>query len=131
MYKKIFISFLIVAFFNLVMSCSSSEKISMEELYYESEKIIEIVLINAEVIKFDDQGGKLESVEDKIMGTTNQGQKIFTSITKVSKLGLIDNSRSDSVYWVELEKFFEIIKDHEQNVSNADIVISEVIFNSL
>ncbi len=123
MFKKIFISFLIVAFFNLVMSCSvtTSKKVFQEELSHESEKIHELILTNAEVITFDSYGGTLLLAKDLIVGTSTKSGKIDLPLTSISKVSWIDSSKSDSIYTINAKQLLKNIKDTKQNVDLQDI----------
>lgn len=70
MKKQIFISCLIVAFFNYINGCSvkSTERITPEQLSFNKETIEEAVLLNFDVIKFDDKGAVYKKGPDLIIG---------------------------------------------------------------
>ncbi len=70
MKKQIFISCLIVAFFNYINGCSvkGTERITPEQLSFNKETIEEAVLLNYDVIKFDDKGAVYKKGPDLIIG---------------------------------------------------------------
>ncbi len=67
MFKKLICCLLLLSFLNLAAGCYTEEEISKEELGKE-EKITEVVLPSAEIVKFDDDGGRLLILESRIKG---------------------------------------------------------------
>ena len=63
---RIFICFLIVAFFNYINGCSitKTERITPENLILDQEIIEEVVLVNLDVIKFDSKGARYSKPKD-------------------------------------------------------------------
>ena len=77
MKHRIFISFLIVAFFNYINGCSitKTERITPENLVIDQEIIEEVVLVNLDVIKFDSNGARYTKPSDYVAGELKQGGK--------------------------------------------------------
>ena len=78
MKHRIFISFLIVAFFNYINGCSitKTERITPENLILDQEIIEEVVLVNLDVIKFDNNGARYTKPSDYVAGELKDGRKI-------------------------------------------------------
>ena len=86
MFKKILISFLLLALFNLLVGCYTGEQISSEELSINEDKIVEAVLLDGSVIKFSNNGGIYNFYKSALVGTTENGNKIIFPVEKISEL---------------------------------------------
>jgi hypothetical protein len=87
MKRQIFISILIVAFFNFINGCSvtQSEKIIPQQLTFEKDVIQEAVLTNFDVVKFDQDGGQYTRKPDFIEGTLLDGKKVKIPIDEIDE----------------------------------------------
>ena len=74
MFRKIIISFLILALFNLLVGCYTGEQISSEELRINEDKIVEAVLSDGSVIKFSNNGGQYSLYIFALVGATENGK---------------------------------------------------------
>lgn len=85
MKRQILISFLIVAFFNYISGCSvtKTERITPEKLSFSKEIIEGVVLLNLDVIKFDENGGKYEKPRDQIVGKLKDGKNIEIPVDQI------------------------------------------------
>jgi len=88
MKKQIFISFLIVAFFNYISGCSitKTERITPDKLSLSKEIIEEVVLLNMDVIKFDKNGARYENIPEKITGKLKDGRSAKFFVDQVKEL---------------------------------------------
>ncbi len=70
MKKQVFISVLIVVFFNFIIGCSEIRmvKISPQEFSYGYDNIESLVLLDSSVVKFNKDGGQYPSEKSKITG---------------------------------------------------------------
>lgn len=85
MIKEIFISFVLIAFFNYIIGCSvtKTEKVTNN---FSKEIISDVVLTNFSQIKFDDNGGKYESAPAKIVGYSNKGEKFEVDLDNIKEI---------------------------------------------
>ena len=135
MFRKVFVSFLIVAVINLTISCSvsSDHQISKDELILGTETIHELVLVNAEKITFNYNGGKLIAKNDLVEGVLNQGSKKSIQLTYVDELSWIDHFKIKSTHIGNPDQFLQYIRSSYQNDTNFDsddIQITEVLTNN-
>ncbi len=68
--KQLFISLLIVIFFNFALGCTvvKPQKISPQKFSFDENNIEGIVLLNSTEIKFDNNGGKYVAQDSLITG---------------------------------------------------------------
>ena len=87
MKKQIFISLLIVAFFNYISGCSvtKTERIMPEKLSLSEEFIEEAVLLNLDVIKFDENGGQYAKPRDCIVGKLKDEKKVEVPLDQIKE----------------------------------------------
>jgi len=86
MFKKIFIAFLLLTLFNYLVGCYTNERILNEELPINEDKIVEAVLSDGSVIKFNNDGGTYGLYSSAVVGTTENGEKIILPVEKISEL---------------------------------------------
>jgi hypothetical protein len=86
MFRKIIISFLLLALFNYLVGCYTGEQISGEELHINEDKIIEAVLSDGSVLKFGNNGGEYKLYSSAVVGTTEDGKKIILPLETISEL---------------------------------------------
>jgi hypothetical protein len=88
MKKKIFISFLIVFFFNFIIGCQVHhlEKVENNGTGFVNEKIASVVLNNYKQITFNDDGGKYSIVPSRITGRTYLGTPVLIDAEKVKAI---------------------------------------------
>jgi len=86
MYRKIVISFLVLALNNFLVGCYSSEKVSKEEVFKSDQMITVVVLQNADVIIFDKRGGTYHSIDSSLVGISILNRKfIKLNINSISE----------------------------------------------
>jgi hypothetical protein len=88
MKKKIFISFLIVFFFNFIIGCQVHhlEKVDNDGTGFVNEKIASVVLNNYKQITFKDDGGKYSIVPSSITGCTYLGNPVKINTEQVKAI---------------------------------------------
>ncbi len=135
MIRKVFISFLIVVFINFIAGCSvtSNQKVSIEELNVESERISEVILTSAEKITFDRIGAKLMIKENFIQGVTVEGNIKNFDLNILSKLNWVDSKDNSKVISGDPDQFLKYIKSNKDNDSTfigQQLLVSDVVTNN-
>ena len=101
MKKKIFISFLIVFFFNFIIGCQIHhlEKVENDGTDFVNEKIASVALNNFKQITFNDDGGKYNIVHSRIIGRTYLGfpVKINAELVKAIIPEMPDNIKAEDI----------------------------------
>lgn len=134
MIRKVFISFLIVVFINFIAGCSvtSNQKVSIEELNVESERISEVILTSAEKITFNHIGAKLMIKENFIQGVTIEGNIKSFNLNILSNLNWVDSKDNSKVISGDPDQFLEYIKSNKSNDSTFNyqqLLVSDVVTN--
>ena len=70
MRNRLLSAFLLIAMVNYLLGCYSSKKVSKEEVLKSNEMITEVVLQDADVIIFDEQGGIYHSIFSSLVGNS-------------------------------------------------------------
>ena len=86
MFKKIFVSLILLSFLNYLFGCYVTDEISRDKLYTTEEKITEVVFPDGDVVKFDPNGAKYKIFETVIVGTSEDGNEIFIPLEEVREL---------------------------------------------
>ena len=68
MRNRIFTAFLLIAMLNYLLGCYSPQKVGREEIFKSDQVITEVVLQNADVIRFDERGGTYQSIDSSLVG---------------------------------------------------------------
>lgn len=91
---RIFISFLVVAFFNYINGCTATrtERISPQNLVLDQETIEEIVLTNFDVIEFDDNGARYTIPAPYIAGKLRDGKEVKLEIDHIKEFRISTQS---------------------------------------
>jgi len=76
MFKRIIMVVLTLFFINYIFGCTKIVKIRMDGMEVLPEKIIEAILVDGTVIKFDSEGGKYQSWNDVIVGFDNEANYV-------------------------------------------------------
>lgn len=134
MIRKVFISSLIVVFINFITGCSvtSNQKVSIEELNTESERISEVILTSAEKITFDENGAKLYVKENFIQGITVEGNKKSFGLNIIGNLNWVDSRDKGKANSSDPEQFLQYLKaskDKDSTFDSQQILISNIITN--
>ncbi|MBU8934743.1 MAG: hypothetical protein KOO62_12160 [candidate division Zixibacteria bacterium] len=87
MWNKIIVALLMVALINLMIACTKTAKVGVENVNPATERIIAVTLANGEIVKFTDRGGILLKESKQISGlvpqkteqTLYQGKKATTT----------------------------------------------------
>jgi len=84
---RIFISFLTVAFFSYINGCSvtKTERFTPENLVLDQEIIEELVLVNLDVIKFDNNGARYIKPANNVVGVLEDGRNIKLPVNKIKE----------------------------------------------
>lgn len=87
MKNQIFISCLIVIFFNYIMGCSvkSTERMFPEQLSFDKETIEEVVLSNFDVVKFDDRGATYQKISGLIIGQLPDNKSVQVPVNEIKE----------------------------------------------
>lgn len=98
MYRNIFINFFLLVLINFLGGCYSSDQIYKEQLATNYKKIVEVVVLNGDVITFNDNGAKYIKNYIEIVGTSDEGIEIILPLKDISEL------RKEKVPAVPLEE---------------------------
>lgn len=93
MKKQIFISFLIIAFINYINGCSitNTERITPDKLTLTEEIIEEAVLLNLDVVKFNNKGARYLKLSDRITGKSKNGRPIELLVDQINEFRISNN----------------------------------------
>lgn len=86
MFKKIFVSVILLSFLNYLFGCYVTDEISRDKLYTTEEKITEVVFPDGNVVKFDRNGAEYKILETVIIGISEDGNEIFIPLEEVREL---------------------------------------------
>lgn len=86
MFKKIFVSLILLSFLNYLFGCYVTDEISRDKLYTTDEKIAEVVFPDGDIIKFDENGAQYKVLETAIIGITEDGNEIIIPLEDVKEL---------------------------------------------
>ncbi len=88
MFKRIFVAFVLAAFFNYTYGCiiSKKQKVPKEELTGPQEKIIQVVYHNGDFVTFGGSGGQYQFKRNVIGGVTINGIPTTVPIDMIKEL---------------------------------------------
>lgn len=111
MLRQILCSFILLAFVNFLMGCTSIERVPPQEAQRDGQKIIELVLLDGGLIQFGEYGARFRPMEGVIVGTTADGSPMSVPLGELQECR-ISPPRSISI----------------ENVGNAGI--REIVFRN-
>jgi hypothetical protein len=86
MIRSIITSLIILSFFNLILSCKQTEKVSKDEVYLADEKIIAAIYPNGDEISFIEKGAEYLVLKSVLMGKNSTGKDIILSIQDIEEM---------------------------------------------
>jgi hypothetical protein len=97
MLKRLFLIIMLAFFINYIFGCTHAVKKDITEIKPEKDKIAEVVLVDGNVIKFDNTGGKYDPERNAVMGVDNKNKYqvipvediLYVKISKMSTVATV------------------------------------------
>jgi len=122
MKKQIFVSLLIVAFFNYINGCSvtKTERITPDKYSFNKEIIEEAVLLNLDVIKFDKEGGRYARPLDRVVGKLKNGEnrKVLVEQIKEFRISSVEPTKLEDLNNQKIKEI--LLKNNVLTIFNAN-----------